>query len=153
MRRAAILGLAVALPLAGCADGTNPNQNALTLGALGAVGGGAIGAAVTPGNRVLGGVIGAAGGGLIGGLVGRQLDIDSERRRQEAMQRAAATPMQQTEWVGKDAGTRGSVRFRERPSRASDGQTCATVQETILIGGQAQQADRQTCRRPDGTWT
>lgn len=145
--------LIVAIPLAGCTGGVSENQNALVLGTTGAVAGGAIGAAVAPGNPVLGGVLGALIGGTAGTLVGRQLDKESERRRQEAIERAAATPTQTTSWTGKDPGTSGQVRFQTKPAATTTGQTCAIVQETITIGGQPQQADRQTCRKPDGSWS
>lgn len=147
------LVLALAMPLAGCAEGMYPNQNALMYGAVGAGAGGLFGGLVARRNPALGAAIGAVGGGLVGGLIGRQLDIESERRRQAALQQAAMYPQQPTQWVGRDTGTRGSVQFRSRPAVASNGQTCAVVQETITIGGQAQQADRQTCRQSNGSWT
>jgi len=151
----ALFALSAAVPITGCTGGVSENQNALTLGAIGTGLGAVIGSAVAPGNPVAGAVIGGAIGGTGGLLIGRQLDADSARRRQEALQRAAATPTQTANWTGtgKDSDMSGQVKFQSRPTTTAQGQTCAIVQETVTIGGQPQQADRQTCRNPDGTWS
>lgn len=151
----ALFALAAAVPTTSCTGGFAENQNALILGGLGTAGGAVIGGALVPGNPVLGGVAGGVIGGTAGALIGRQLDIDSARRRQEALQRAAQAPMQTASWngTGRDSDASGQVKFQTRPATTSQGQTCAIVQETITIAGQAQQADRQTCRKADGTWS
>lgn len=152
MRRIGLV-MVLALPLAACQTDGSGQQNTLVFGGLGAAGGATAGALIARQNPVVGGLIGGVLGGAAGALIGRQLDADSERRRQEAIARAAETPERPTQWTGKDAGTGGQVRFRQRPRPTNTGRVCGTVQETITIGGQPQQADRETCRNPDGTWT
>ncbi len=71
-----VLGVALGLALAGCADMTDTQQRALTGSAGGAAGGALIGAIA--GNAGMGAAIGA-GAGLVGGLL-----VDHSKKQQEA---------------------------------------------------------------------
>jgi hypothetical protein len=68
MKAPAAMAVVVALALSACADMSNPQQRALSGGAMGAAGGAAIGAMVG-GAAVPGALIGAGGGALIGALL------------------------------------------------------------------------------------
>ncbi len=61
--------IACALILAGCSGLSQTEQRALSGGAIGAVGGAAIGA-ITGGSALTGALIGGAGGAAVGALTG-----------------------------------------------------------------------------------
>jgi surface antigen len=91
-------------------------------------------------------------GGLVGGSVGASLDRADQQALQQSTQQALETGPsgQPVAWSNPDSGHYGQI----VPARAyeSNGTYCREYQQTVVIGGQTQQAYGRACRQPDGTW-
>ncbi len=150
MRLTPIVAIAlVPLWLSACGPGNKQGTGTI----LGAVAGGAAGAAIGGSkNRIPGVAIGAVAGGLIGNLIGA--DLDARDR-----QLAAAAEYQALEY-----GQAGQVTPWNNPSTQHRGQIvpgkpyqqgnsfCRPYTHTIYVSGQPQTARGTACRGPDGTW-
>ncbi len=156
--------IAVSLMLAGCTEYTGPKEQTGTL--LGAVTGAALGAAIgtrtkcyhhgrhcrssTSGNAV---VIGALAGGILGNAVGRSMDERDRqyyaRARYDALEYGPSG--RPSYWHNPDSGNHGYVTPSPAYERAP-GEYCREYQQTITVGGRAEQAYGTACRQPDGTW-
>jgi surface antigen len=150
MRLTAIIAIAL-LPALTTACGPGNKQGTGTV--VGAIAGGAAGAAIGgKNNRIPGLAIGAVAGGIIGNEIGRQMD---ERDRQLAAaaeyqaleygQAGASTP-----WNNPENQHRGQI-VPGKPYQQG-AQHCRPYTHTIYIGGQPQTARGTACRAPDGTW-
>jgi surface antigen len=135
--------------LSGC---DNPKQ---AIGALAGAGvGGLAGSAIGSGSgRVVAAAVGAGLGALAGGYVGSKLDEADKRQ-------AGATCLQALEngrsgqpavWKNPDSGNSGTI-IPQKAYQTSNGQYCREFQQTIVVGGRAQQGYGTACRQPDGTW-
>jgi surface antigen len=127
------------------------NPKAMLGGLLGAGAGAGI-AALAGGGP--GAIVGAAvGGALIGGYVGHQLDNRDKQLAAQAAQRAFEQNQagQPSVWNNPDSGNSGSITPTKTYQLAS-GQYCRQYQQTIVVGGEQQQAYGTACRQPDGTW-
>jgi len=144
----------LAFTLAGCAQTmqTIENNPKATLGgAVGAASGGLIAAAAGGGTAgIIGGVL---LGGLLGGAVGNALDQRDKRMAMEAAQRSFENSQTgtATTWRNPDSGHSGSI-TPTRTYQTGSGQYCREYQQTITVGGEAQQSYGTACRQPDGTW-
>jgi surface antigen len=152
MRRASLIAMIMLLPAVLSACGPGNKQGTGTI--VGAVAGGAAGAAIGGnGSRgVAGAAIGAVAGGILGNEIGRQMD---ERDRQMA---AAA------EYQALEYGQPGAPTAWNNPANQHRGQIvpgkpytqgntfCRPYTHTIYVGGQPQTARGTACRGPDGTW-
>ena len=156
--------IAVSLMLAGCTEYTGPKEQTGTL--LGAVTGAALGAAIgtrtkcyhhgrhcrssTSGNAV---VIGALAGGILGNAVARSMDERDRqyyaRARYDALEYGPSG--RPSYWHNPDSGNHGYVTPSPAYERAP-GEYCREYQQTITVGGRAEQAYGTACRQPDGTW-
>lgn len=152
MKRIVIVPMVLALALAGCATTGGPKQTGGTLigGATGAV----IGAQVGHGTgRLLGVAVGTLAGALIGGEIGRSLDqqdrIEMERAAQYSLEHNRAD--EPRTWRNPDSGHHGSV-TPKRTYQTAQGHYCREYQQTVIIGGEEQQAYGTACRQPDGSW-
>jgi surface antigen len=117
----------------------------------GAAAGGFLGHAFGGGTAgVLGGAI---AGSLIGGAIGDRMDAADRRESQRAAQQAFETAPsgQATQWSNPDSGNRGTV-TPTRTFQKDNGQYCREFQQTVVIGGEEQQAHGTSCRQPDGSW-
>jgi surface antigen len=119
--------------------------------ALGAAGGGLLGAATHSGG--VGIAAGVLLGGLLGGAIGSQLDDQDRRTAALTTQRAleSAPSGQTTAWQNPDTGHAGTVtpiRTYQQPS----GQYCREFEQTVTIDGKRQQGYGTACRQPDGSW-
>jgi surface antigen len=150
MRLTAIIAIAL-IPVLTTACGPGNKQGTGTV--VGAIAGGAAGAAIGgKNNRIPGLAIGAVAGGIIGNEIGRQMD---ERDRQLA---AAAEfqaleygqPGAPTPWNNPENQHRGQI-VPGKPYQQG-AQHCRPYTHTIYIGGQPQTARGTACRAPDGTW-
>ena len=54
-------------------------------------------------------------------------------------------------WRNPDSGNSGSI-TPTRTYEIANGQYCREYRQTIVIGGEPQQAYGTACRQPDGTW-
>lgn len=139
----------VPLFLAACGPGNKQGTGTI----LGAVAGGAAGAAIGgSGNRIPGVAIGAMAGGILGNLIGADMDerdaqlaAAAEYRALEYGQAGQATP-----WDNPSNQHRGQI-VPGKPYQQG-GSFCRPFTHTIYISGQAQTARGTACRQPDGTW-
>ncbi len=139
----------VPLVLAACGPGNKQGTGTV----LGAVAGGAAGAAIGgKDNRIPGVAIGALAGGLLGNLIGADMD---ERDRQLATQ---------AQYRALEYGQAGQAMDWNNPSNQHRGQIvpgtpyqqgssyCRPYTHTIYVSGEPQTARGTACRAPDGTW-
>lgn len=161
-----VLVIVSTLALAGCS--TNSGSNEQGGAVLGALTGAVLGAALSDGKghrhgrygRHRGGgpdaaavVFGAIAGGLVGSSIGRKLDKADRQAMAHAQYEAFEyTPSgSPSRWHNPDSGHYGEVvpepAFERRP-----GEYCREYQQTVVIGGQEEDAYGTACRRPDGSW-
>lgn len=139
-----------ALSLLGCqAD----NQDIGTI--IGAIGGAALGNAI--GGEGTGEVfaiaVGALAGAYIGGEIGKSLDQADRAAMQASTQQALeyGPSGESHSWINPDSGHSGTV-TPEPAYEREPGQHCREYQQTVIIGGEEQQAYGTACRQPDGSW-
>jgi len=140
------------LVLAGCAEPMGPKETGGTV--IGAGSGALLGAQVGDGTEQLVAVaIGTLAGALIGQGVGRSLDradqLAMERNAQYALENTRTNTM--TTWRNPDTGNYGGITPVET-YQTTQGQYCREYYQTVVIGGQRQQAYGTACRQPDGSW-
>jgi surface antigen len=150
MRLAPIIAVLI-LPgmLAACGPGNKQGTGTI----VGAVAGGAAGAAIGGRkNRIPGIAIGAMAGGILGNLIGADMD-ERDRQLAEAAQYRAleqGQPGQPVPWNNPNNQHYGQV----VPGKyyQQGGQYCRPYTHTIYVGGQPQTARGTACRAGDGTW-
>ena len=150
MRFTPIIAMAL-VPLFLTACGPGNKQGTGTI--LGAVAGGAAGAAIGgKNNRIPGLAIGAVAGGLLGNLIGadldardRQLASAAEYQALEYGQAGQATP-----WNNPNNQHRGQIVPGKPYQQGSS--FCRPYTHTIYVSGQPQTARGTACRGADGTW-
>ena len=152
MRKAISLLTLLCLALAGCAPSMGPKETGGTI--VGAGTGALLGSQIGSGSGQLVAVaIGTLAGALAGQEVGRSLDwadrLAMERNAQYALEYTRTN--QATSWRNPDSGNYGNVMPVET-YQTSSGQYCREYQQTVVIGGQQQQAYGTACRQPDGSW-
>jgi surface antigen len=147
-----ILVILMPFLFAACAT-TQEGQNTKTI--IGGLGGAAAGGLLAYG---LGGstatVIGSTLlGGLIGGAVGDRMDAADKRQAQAATTKALETAPSgtATQWKNPDSGHYGSV-TPVRTYQTQSGQYCREYRQTVMIGGEKNEAYGTACRQPDGSW-
>lgn len=149
-----IAALCLVFPAAACtqiSQGVQDNPKAV-LGALGGAGAGAGIAALAHGSPawIVGG---ALMGGLLGGAVGHYLDDRDKQLATQAAQQAFENGQtgKPTVWNNPDTGNSGSI-TPTRTYQLANGTYCRQYEQTIVVGGERQQAYGTACRQPDGTW-
>nr|WP_158045654.1 RT0821/Lpp0805 family surface protein [Skermanella pratensis] len=140
------------LATAGCADGVGTKQGVGTLG--GAAAGGLAGAQFGKGKGQLamtaGGVL---LGALLGGEVGKSLDRADQTYATRAADRAYDAPVGETiRWENPESGNYGTVTPIREGRNTQTGQYCREFNQTIYVGGRAEQATGRACQQQDGTW-
>lgn len=148
---ASVGALAIAsLVLTGC-ENVGQKQTVGTL--AGAAGGAVIGSQIGGGTGKLAAVaVGTLLGGVIGSEIGRQLDERDKMLHQQAYEQARSAPIGETiTWDNPNNSHRGSV-TPVREGTSSSGNYCREFQQTIYVGGQAEEAYGTACRQPDGSW-
>ncbi len=140
----------VSLVLAGC-ENAGQKQTVGTL--AGAAGGAVIGSQIGGGTGKLAAVaVGTLLGGIIGSEIGRQLDERDRMLHQQAYEQARSAPIGETiTWDNPNNNHSGSV-TPVREGTSSSGAYCREFQQTIYVGGQAEEAYGTACRQPDGSW-
>jgi surface antigen len=135
--------------LAACGPGNKQGTGTI----VGAVAGGAAGAAIGGRkNRIPGIAIGAMAGGILGNLIGADMD-ERDRQLAEAAQYRAleqGQPGQPVPWNNPNNQHYGQV----VPGKyyQQGGQYCRPYTHTIYVSGQPQTARGTACRSGDGTW-
>ena len=152
-----ITGGLIAVTLSACAQtGSNaggPNkQDVGTL--LGAVGGAFAGAQFGKGKGQLASV--AAGtllGAALGNSVGASLDkadmMYYNQTSQSALEKAKAN--ETVTWKNPDSGNSGTI-TPTRTFQTATGSYCREYTQTVMVGGQKNEAFGTACRQPDGAW-
>jgi surface antigen len=141
--------LVLALVTASCTDlsqGVQNNPKAV----LGTLGGGS----AAPGGGGTGAIVGAIlGGALLGGVIGNRLDARDKQLATQAAQQAFENSQtgKPTVWNNPDTGNSGTI-TPTRTYQLANGTYCRQYQQTIMVGGQQEQAYGTACRQPDGTW-
>lgn len=152
MKRMVILLLPLFLTLSGCAPEMGPKETGGTI--LGAGTGALIGSQFGHGpGRIVAVAVGTLAGALIGQGVGQSLDrADSLVMQKNAQYSLEHTRTNQpTTWVNPDSGNSGEF-TPTRTYKNDEGQYCREYTQTVVIGGQEQQAYGTACRQPDGSW-
>jgi len=156
LRRKSALALSVALlvPLSSCTtmqETYEENPKAVLGAALGTAAGAGIAAAAGGGAGWI--VGGALMGGLLGGAIGNRLDARDKRLATEAAQQAFEQNRagQAAVWSNPDSGNSGSV-TPTRTYQLANGQYCREYKQTVVVGGERQQAYGTACRQADGSW-
>ena len=143
---------ALGLLLAGCgAHDYGPKQGFGTL--AGAAAGGLLGAQVGGGSgRLVTTAIGTLAGAMVGNSIGGSLDradqLYAGRARHHALEHAPAG--KSTVWRNPDSGHSGS--YTPMRTYRDGGAYCREYQQTVIIGGHAEDAYGRACRQPDGSW-
>jgi surface antigen len=152
MKKLLALCCASLLLATGCYGPMGPKETGGTL--IGAGTGALIGSQIGGGRGSLVAVaVGTLAGALLGQEVGRSLDrADQIAMQQNAQYALEYTPTRQsTSWRNPDSGNYGSITPIET-YQAPSGQYCREYLQTVIIGGQQQQAYGTACRQPDGSW-
>jgi surface antigen len=152
MKRTLAVLLILGLILTGCAPAMGPKETGGAL--IGAAGGAAIGSQIGSGTgRVVAVAIGTLAGALLGQGVGQSLDradqLAMERNAQYALENSRTNTS--TTWRNPDSGNYGEITPVETYQTTS-GQYCREYTQTVVVGGEKQQAYGTACRQPDGTW-
>lgn len=147
--------VAVALATSLLAACTNDAGTKQTIGGLGgAVLGGLLGSQIGGGSgRLVAVGAGAVLGGLLGSSIGKSLD-DTDKLMMERTTQASLEHVQtgQTStWSNPDSGHEGTVTPTKTYQKPS-GEYCREYQQTVVVGGQEEQAYGTACRQPDGSW-
>lgn len=135
-----------------CTSGQGQKQSGGTLigGGLGALAGSQIGSGK---GQLVAVAIGALAGAFVGGEVGKSLDRADKLAMRNSTQRALETAPsgQAVAWRNPDSGNSGTI-VPQRAVQTESGQYCREYQQTINVGGKAEQAYGKACRQPDGSW-
>ena len=149
------IGLTKIVPVVVCAvflvACANPGPKAQVGAATGAAAGGLIGAAAGGGTEgIIGGVL---LGGLLGGAIGDSLDQRDRQLAYRSNQTALESYQvgQTSSWTNPDTGHSGSF-TPTNTYQTAQGQYCREYQQTVIVGGESQQAYGTACRQPDGSW-
>jgi len=154
MRFRALAGATIlVLFTAACAQngqyGTKQTVGGLGGAALGGWAGSTIGSGK---GRLAATAAGALIGALVGSEIGRSMDDVDRMKARGAYHEATAAPLgEQVAWNNPESGNRGTV-VPTRDGTSTSGRYCREFQQSVVIGGQSEQAYGVACRQPDGTW-
>ncbi len=152
MRQVLILLAIFSFLIVGCAQHSGPKEGVGTL--LGATGGAILGSNIGGGK---GNVAAIAIGTLAGALFGQEIGRSLDRADQIAMGQNAQYSLEHTRshettrWDNPDSGNSGSL-TPTRTYQQAPGQYCREYRQTVIVGGQKENAYGTACRQPDGSW-
>ena len=152
MRQVLVLFMIFAFLLVGCTQHMGAKEGTGAL--LGATAGAVLGSNVGKGKgNVVAIAIGALAGALFGQEVGRSLDrADRIAMGQNAQYSLEHTRSNETtRWDNPDSGNSGTM-TPTRTYQQSAGQYCREYRQTVIVGGEKQDAYGTACRQPDGSW-
>lgn len=147
-----LVPIAVAAALLSACSTTGGTKQ--TVGSVGgAIAGGVIGSQFGGGTgRLIATGVGTLLGAFMGSEMGASLDKADQMAYQQATTRAYAAPVgERVAWNNPQSGNYGSITTL-RDGYASSGTYCREFQQTISVGGRAEQAFGTACRQPDGSW-
>jgi len=138
--------------VSGCAGTYSKQDTGTAVGAL-AGGGLAYGLGQNSSNKEIWTVLGIGLGAMLGNQIGQQLDERDRLMMGQSFQVALeqAPDNNSSSWNNPNTGNSGYT----TPTRtvvASNGTPCREFTQTVMIGGQSQQAYGTACRQADGSW-
>lgn len=142
---------AAALTLTACQT-TGNKQTAGML--IGAAVGGLAGSTIGHGSGQL---VATAAGTFVGALVGSEIGRGMDRTDRLYAARASRDALESAPtggriaWNNPDSGNHGSV-TPTRTYQTDSGEYCREYQQTVVVGGKAEDAYGTACRQPDGSW-
>lgn len=162
MRKLSVLAIVLAFTAAACAPQYGPGQGAAGTGyskqqvgtVLGGVAGGLAGNQIGKGQGNTAATIGGAIlGGMAGSAIGESLDRADMMYMSSTTQNALESTSRGTvsRWINPDSGNSGTI-TPTRNYEPTPGQFCREFSQTIVVGGQSQNAFGNACRQPDGSW-
>tara|TARA_R100000808_G_C2138993_1_gene146973 strand:- start:311 stop:781 length:471 start_codon:yes stop_codon:yes gene_type:complete len=152
MKKLAIAIVASSVLLGGCAGTYSKQDTGTAAGAL--LGGGlAYGLGQNSSNKEIWTVLGIGLGAMLGNHIGQQLDERDRLMMGQSFQTALerAPDNQSSSWRNPNTGNSGYT-MPTRTVVASNGTPCREFTQTVMIGGQSQQAYGTACRQADGSW-
>ena len=149
LRKIIILPL-IAVMVTACSNSPNKQQgNTFLGGILGGILGSNVGAGQGRTAAIIGGTM---LGAYFGNSVGRSLDRADEMYMQRAQNYAFEAPVgQQINWNNPQSGNSGMI-VPIQNGRSPYGNLCREFQQTVIIGGQQQQAYGTACKQNNGQW-
>lgn len=148
---AAIGVLSVSMGLAAC-ESAGKKETIGTVG--GAAAGGLLGSQIGGGKGQL---AATAIGVLLGAFVGNEVGKSLDKADQAYATSTAGTALennksgQTSTWSNPDSGNSGTITPTQTTFNES-GEPCREYQQTVIIGGEPQEAYGTACRNADGTW-
>jgi len=148
---AAIGVLSLSLGLAAC-ESAGTKETIGTIG--GAAAGGLAGAQFGSGTGQL---AATAIGALLGAFVGREVGASLDKADKTYAEATAGNALetnksgQTSTWANPDTGNSGTI-TPVQTTLNDAGEPCREYQQTVVIGGETQEAYGTACRNPDGTW-
>jgi surface antigen len=152
MKHLAIAIVASSALLTGCAGTYSKQDTGSAAGAL--LGGGlAYGLGQNSSNKEIWTLLGIGLGAMLGNQIGQQLDERDRLMMGQSFQTALerAPDNQSSSWRNPNTGNSGYT-IPTRTVVASNGTPCREFTQTVMIGGQSQQAYGRACRMADGSW-
>ncbi len=104
-----------------------------------------------------GNTLAIAGGAILGSMVGGELGASLDRADQQYLANSTQGALEGTttgtvsRWINPDSGNSGTV-TPTRTFQNQSGQYCREFSQTIVVGGQKQDAFGTACRQTDGSW-
>ena len=152
MKQAIVLMVIFSITITTGCTGMGPKETGGTL--IGAGAGALAGAQFGGGDGKL---IAVAVGTLAGALIGREVGFSLDQSDRLAMERNAQYALEHTRtdattsWRNPDTGNAGTI-TPTQTYKTAEGRYCREYNQTIIVGGERQQAYGTACRQPDGNW-
>lgn len=128
-------------------------------GILGALGGAALGGFLGSQVGSGSGQLAATGagvflGGVLGNEIGHRMTCEDQAMYHTTTQHTLETQPSGTAvaWRNPENGNYGTVTPTRTYQQPANGQYCREFQQTISVGGEAQEGYGTACRQPDGSW-
>lgn len=153
--RMILAAMLIAVTASACTQNGSGYGTKQTVGTLGGAAlGGWAGSTIGGGTGQLAATAaGAVLGGLLGSEIGRSMDELDQVKAERAYGRATTAPVGETiSWNNPDSGNYGTVTPVRDGRQTTSGRYCREFQQTVVIGGQRENAYGVACQQPDGTW-
>ncbi len=161
MKKLSAYAIVLAL-VAACSPQYGPGQGTAGSGyskqqvgtVLGGIGGGLAGNSLGKGK---GNTAATIGGAILGGLAGSAIGQSMDRADQMYLSSSTQNSLEGTttgtvsRWINPDSGNSGTI-TPTRTFQNTSGQYCREFNQTIVVGGQKENAFGTACRQTDGSW-
>ena len=151
--KSVLAAIAIVALTAACAQngyGTKQTIGGLGGAALGGWAGSTIGSGT---GQLAATAAGVLVGALIGSEIGRSMDDVDRLKAERAYTQATTAPVGQTiTWSNPETGNYGAVTPTRDGTKQDTGEYCREFQQSVVVGGQQEEAYGVACRKPDGQW-